>query len=123
QRQAFLLVKRRKPVGEQIGRVAILENAAGRIVPAGVRTFGIPPAVQLEVTNRQTALIELMEHAEQGARVTEVRLEMVVVRGAVIGPVPEFCQREIRVIWWPGFLVQSRQCVAPRIEQVIEPRS
>ena len=119
--QADLLLEGRQTIWKQVRRGAVTEDAVLAIVPAGVRSFRVPPAVQLQVAEGDRTLVEFAFDGQQRARIAELRLEPVVVRRAVVRPVAELVECDVRVIRGPRFGVQRGHGCAPRVEDVIEP--
>jgi hypothetical protein len=105
QRQPELLLEGAKALREQLRVSRVAVDATLAIVPTGARTLGIPPAVQLQIAERDALLVEALLDGQQRAGIAQRRLEVVVVGSAVVGPVAEPLERHVCVVGWPRLAV------------------
>ena len=82
------------------GRIGIL--SAPSVPPIGGRAFGIPPAVELHVPERQTDVPELVAHRQERARIAPGGVVVVVIGRAVVGPVAQVAQAHVGIVRGPG---------------------
>src|SRR5437016_1825392 len=72
--------------------------------------LGVPPTVELEIADRNVLLTVTFDEGEERAGVTFVRVVVVVIARAVVGPVAEVFADDVGVIRGSLLAVKIRQC-------------
>src|SRR5436309_691425 len=89
-------------------------------VPIARLALAIPPAVELHVAERKAHPDEVVANAEEGSFVSLRRLEVVVIRGAVVGPVAEVLEGRVSVVRRAYFSLNIGEDAPPRVERSID---
>src|ERR1022692_1877999 len=90
------------------------------VVPRGAAALGIKPAIQLQGPERDAGAVETgldrLERLLVGHRVGHV----VIVCGAVVGPVADLVQADIGIVGGPSLSAERRQRLSPGVEGAID---
>src|SRR5206468_728913 len=89
-------------------------------VPVTRLALAIPPTVELHVAEGKALADEVVANANERSFISSRRLEVVVVRGAVVGPVAELLEGDVSIIRRPYFAVNVSEDSSPRVEGAID---
>ena len=104
------------------GQLARFSRAAGFAVGVG-GGFGIPPTVQLQIADGNLFLAIPFHERLERAGVSLVQVVIVVIKGAVVGPVTQIFQDGISVIGRTSGLFQFEERPAPQIPRLVDARA
>src|SRR6185312_13190103 len=125
ERQAELLLEGREAIGKQAGlRNVLVETSAivgGVSLPGIRRALGIPPTVQLQVTQRETVAGKVIPHRQHRAGIPIRRIVVIVIGSTIVRPITELIQLHRGIIGRAHLAGKPRQRLAPRIIRPVDP--
>ena len=120
ERHTEVPLKRRESGHERrCGRFVSI-NARPVVVPQGGAALGIKPTVQLQVPERDAGQGEIALHRVEGLLVAHRAGHVVVVCGAVVGPVADLVQAHIGIVGGPRLTAERGERLSPRVEGAVD---